>query len=92
MTLCELLGADTETEAIDHLLAERAAMVEWKGEIDTLKIVVRRLVVVVEISRRVSLALASEMFIDKKIRDLIGKILEQCTQLEDYIDFTKGLK
>lgn len=94
MTLLELLGASSEDEAVKNLLNERAAMVELKSDIDTLRIVKRRLVVVVEMSRRACLLLQSSgmMFLDMKIQQLIGKILGQCKQLEEYINFAKELK
>lgn len=94
MTLFELLGATSEDEAVKNLLNERAAMVELKSDIDTLRIVKRRLVLVVEMSRRACLLLQSSgmMFLEKKIQDLIVKILDQCKALEKYIDFAKELK
>jgi|GEM_PF-6311583 hypothetical protein len=91
-SLLELLGADTELEAIESLLAEREAMVEMRAEYEALKIVKRRLVVVVEMSRRAFLMLESDgaMFLPLKVRELIGKVLEQCKQLDKYIQWTKA--
>lgn len=91
-SLLDLLGASSEEEAIANLLGEREAMVSIKGDVDTLRIVVRRLVVVVEMSRRVCSALESEMFLDGKVRELVVKILEQCKLLEKYIEFSRSLK
>lgn len=91
MNLLELLGATSEEEAIANLLGEREAMVSIKGDVDALRIVVRRLVVVVEMSRRAFLYLESDgaMFLPVKVRELMGKVLEQCKQLEKYVEWGK---
>lgn len=92
--LLDLLGASSEREALVNLLAEREAMVELQADLEAMKIVKRRLIVVVELSRRACLLLEGDgaMFLPVKVRDLISKVLEQCKQLEDYVVFSRSLK